>query len=131
MAELFSVQFEHRSIQSFQELEAVGGDAGYDDPAVLGLALAGNQLVAFHAIKEAGDIGVMRDHALTDTAAGQAIGLGAAKNAEDVVLGGGKAGSFEELLGSLGERVSGFEDGDEELTFEMRRIGPRPHDQLL
>ncbi len=63
----------------------------------------------------------MRNHAAADAAAREAIGLGAAKNAEDVVLRAGEAMGLEELLGFEAEGIGGLLEGDEEAVLHGKR----------
>jgi hypothetical protein len=121
MVELALVKLANRMIETFEKSKARGGDAGFDDAAVLGLAGAGDEAALFHAVKEPGHVRVVRNHAVADTAASEAIGLGAAKNAEDVVLRAGEAMGLEELLGFDAERIRGFLEGDEEAVLHGKR----------
>ena len=121
MAELALVKLANRLIETFKKSEARRGDAGFDDAAVNGLASAGDEAALLHAVEEAGHIRVVRNHALTDAAAGEAIGLCAAKNAEDVVLCAGKAMGLEELLGFEAEGIGGFLEGDEDAVFQGKK----------
>ena len=114
MVELALVKLANRMIETLEKSKARGGDAGFDDAAVIGLAGAGDEAALFHAVKESGHIRVVRNHAVADDAAGEAIGLGAAKNAEDVVLRAGETVGLEELLGFEAEGIGGFLEGDEE-----------------
>jgi len=87
-------------------------DARLYDAAVVGLAFAGDEAALFHAVEKAGHVRVVRNHAITDATARQAFGLGAAKNAKDVVLRAGQAGGFQELLRLLGEGIGGPQQSD-------------------
>ena len=121
MVELALVKLANRLIETFEKSEARGGDAGFDDAAVIGLAGTGDEAALLHAVEEAGHIRVVRNHALSDAAAGEAIGLCAAKNAEDVVLSTGEAMGLEELLGFEAERIGGFLEGDEDAVFQGKK----------
>src|SRR5204863_189488 len=68
-----------------------GGDAAVDAAAVGGGALAGNELLPLQAVEEPSDAGGLLDHPLGDLEGGKAVGAGAAKDAQDVVLLGGDA----------------------------------------
>ena len=112
VAELALVQFVDRMVKGFQEAEGSRGDARLYDTAVVGLAFAGDQAALFHAVEKASHVRVVRNHAIADAPAGQAFGLGAAKDAKDVVLSAGQAGGFQELLRFLGESVGGLQESD-------------------
>ena len=131
MAELFFVKLVDRPIQLPQQLQPFRRDPGFDDAAVLCLAFAGDEFLLFHAIEKPRNVRITRDHAFADTAAEEAIGLCATENAKNIVLRGGQAGGFNELLGRLGEGIGGLEDGNEEVVFEVdcgaRRIGSGIH----
>lgn len=113
--ELLAVQFTDRHIQLLQELQALAGDAGFDDAAVVGLPLAGDQAAFFHAVEEPGHVRVARDHAFRDGAAGKTVGFGAAKDAEHVVLSGSEAALLEKLFRDGGEAIGGMQDREEKL----------------
>jgi hypothetical protein len=121
MVELALVKLANRMIETFEKSKARGGDAGFDDAAVMGLAGAGDEAALFHAVKESGHVRVVRNHAAADAAAREAIGLGAAKNAEDVVLRAGEAMGLEELLGFEAEGIGGLLEGDEEAVLHGKR----------
>ena len=118
MVELALVKLANRLIEIFQKSETRGGDAGFDDAAVIGLARAGDEAALFHAVEEAGHVRVVRNHAFADAAAGEAFGLGATKNAKDIVLRAGEAVRLEELLGFEAEGVGGLLEGDEDAVLE-------------
>jgi hypothetical protein len=64
------------------------------------------------------------DHAFADATAGEAVGFGAAENAENIVLCAGEAVGLEELLGFLAEEVRDFLESDEDAVLEgERRVG--------
>lgn len=125
MPKLTFVEIMDGMIEGLEKLEALGSDAGDDDTAVVGLALASDEATLFHAVEEAGDIGVVRDHSFADAAARKTVGFSAAEDAEDIVLSAGKAGVFEKLIGLLNESVGGFDDTDE------RAVGERGSDGRL
>jgi hypothetical protein len=118
VAELLFVQVVDRGIELFENVEPGGSDAGLDDAAVFGLALASDKGALFHTVEQAGHIGIAGDHAVADTLAGKAVGAGATKNAKDVVLGAGEAVSLDEEVGVLGEAVGGAKDSYEDFGFE-------------
>lgn len=132
MAELFLVQIVHGLIELFQKLKTLRRDASFDDPAIILLALAGDPTVFFHAIEQASHVRVARDHAFGDAAAEQAVGFGASKDAEDIVIGGGESSGLNEFFGVLGKGIGDFEDGHKELILKGevgRRV--RGHDETI
>jgi hypothetical protein len=131
MAELALVKLANRLIETFQNGEAGGSYTCLDDTAVVGLALAGDEAALLHAIEKAGHIRVVGNHALADRAAGQAFGLRAAKDAENVVLSSRKAVGFQKLFSFEAEGVGGFLEGDEHLRLEgwrWRLAGAATHE---
>jgi len=60
----------------------------------------------------------VRDHAIADAAAGEALRLRAAENAEDIILRAGQTKGLEELLGLEAEGIGGFLEGDEDPGFQ-------------
>ena len=110
--ELALVQFVDRLVQGFQEAERLRRDARLYDAPVVGLTFAGDEAALFHAVEKASHVWIVRNHAIADAPAGQAFGLGAAKDAKDVVLGAGQAGGFQELLRFLRESVGGLQESD-------------------
>jgi hypothetical protein len=110
--ELALVQLVDRLVKGFQESKGLRCYARLYDAAVVGLAFAGDEAALFHAVEKAGHVRVMRNHAIADAPARQAFGLGAAKDAKDVVLRAGKAGGFQELFRFLGESVGGLQQSD-------------------
>jgi hypothetical protein len=126
VVELTLVKLANRLIETFQKNEARGGDAGFDDAAVIGLARAGDEAALFHAVKEAGHVGVVRDHTFADGAARETIRLGSAENAEDIVLRAGQAMGFDELLGLKAKEIGGLQEGDEDAVLQRKnRVGNR------
>lgn len=105
-------------VEVFEEAEGGVGDGGFDDSAVGGVALAMDEAGFFHAIEEAGDVGVAGDHAGADFVTGEAglvaAGVGTAEDAEDVVLGGGEADGFEEGVHAFGEGFGGTHEVQED-----------------
>src|SRR4029077_13918296 len=103
------VQIMDRLVEGFQEAEGLRRDARLYDAAVVGLSLAGDEAALFHAVKEARHVWIVRNHTVSDGAAGQTLRLGPAKNTQDIILRAGKPGGFQELFGLLGEGVSGLQ----------------------
>jgi hypothetical protein len=89
MLELPVMQVMYGLIEGLEQIQTLFGDARFDYAAVVGLAFASDEVALLHAIEQAGNVGIVRDHAVADAAAGQAIRLRAAKNAENIVLRGG------------------------------------------
>jgi hypothetical protein len=118
VAELALVKLANRLIETFQKSKARGSDAGFDDAAVVGLSGARDEAALFHAVEKTGHVRVVGNHAFADAAAGEAGRFGAAKNAEDVVLGAGEAVRLEELLAFQAEVVGGFLERDEDTGFD-------------
>jgi hypothetical protein len=103
----------HDFISILEQFEAERGDVCPDDAAVLAIAFLLDELVGFEAGEQAGDVGLGGDHAIADGGAGEAFALGAAKDAEDVVLGGGEAGGLEALLNGALQSVGGAHELEE------------------
>ena len=116
MVKLSLVQFVNGLIEVLQLLQARNGDPSFDDAAIVFPAFAGDMALLFETVKQASHVRVAGNHAVGDDTAGKAVGCRAAKNAENIVLGGGKPGKFNDLFGLLGEPVGGPEDGDKELV---------------
>jgi len=123
MAELALVELANGLVKTFQEIEARRGDAGLDDAAIFGVAGAGDETALFHAVEQAGHVRIVGDHAIPNAAAGEAGGLGAAEDAEDIVLGSSKAMRLKELLGLQTEEISGFQEGHKEEILQGKRRG--------
>jgi hypothetical protein len=124
MLKLALVEFVNRPIEIFQEPQSGSGDAGFDDPAVVGLTGASDESAFFHAVEKAGHVRVVRDHALGNGAAGKATGFGAAEDAQDVILRASETKRLEELLGFLGEEIGGFLKCDEKEILEASCMTP-------
>jgi len=120
VVKLALVKLANRLIETFQESEARGRNAGFDDAAVIGLARAGDEAAFLHTVEEASHVRVVRNHAIADATAGEAIGFGAPKNAQDVVLRAGEAMRLEELFGFEAEGIGGFLEGDEDAVFRRK-----------
>jgi hypothetical protein len=76
----------------------------------------------------------VRNHAVADAAAGETFGLGAAKDAQDVVLRARKTMGLEELLGFEAERVGGLLERNEDAIFDGKsgtRWGPATHEATI
>jgi len=121
MPELALVKFMNWPVESFQQAETLRRDPRFDDAAVVGLALADDEGALLHAVEKTSHVRVVRNHVITDAAAGQAVRLGATENAKNIVLRAGEPSGFEELLGVLGEGIGGLQKGDEGASFEGDR----------
>src|ERR1700687_2875653 len=119
--ELALVKIVNRLVERFQQAEGLRGDARLDHAAVVGLALPGDQAALLQAVKETRHVRVVGNHALSDAPAGQAVGLGPAKNAKDVVLGARKTCGFQKLLRFLADAIGGFQEGHEDSVLEWER----------
>jgi hypothetical protein len=117
---LFAMQVFHRSVKAFQDVQTGGGDASFHHAAVVLLADASDEAALFHAVEQASHVGIVRNHAVANAFAGQTMGLGAAKNAEDIVLGASQGVFFHKLFGLLAEAIRGNEKGDKDPGFEGR-----------
>jgi len=117
-AKLPLMDFLHRPVKLAKNLKAIGGDASLDDAAVIALAFADNHAALFHAVEETCHVRVVGDHAITDAFAGEAGGLGSAKDAKDIVLGAGQSVFLHELFGLLSEAFGGFEQSDKNSGFK-------------
>src|SRR5215468_494191 len=131
MAELSFVQIVHRLVELLQEIQAFRGDARFDDAAIVFLALTRDPGVFFHAVEQTGHIGIAGNHALGDAATENAVGLGAAENAQNVVLCAGEATGLQEVLGLLGKGVGGLEERNEDLVFEKSGFAGGRHRPIL
>jgi hypothetical protein len=121
VVELALVKLANRLIETFQKSESRWGDAGFDDAAVVGLALAHDEAALFHAVEEACHVRVMRNHAFADAAAGEACWFSATENAKDVVLRTSEAVRLEELVGFEAEGIGGFLERDENGVLQGKR----------
>jgi hypothetical protein len=95
--------------------EAAGGDAGEQHAAVLLVALLMDEFEGLETGEKTGDVGVSGDHAVADDGAGEAAGVGSAKNAEDVVLGGGDVPVAGAALHGALQAVGGAGEVEESL----------------
>ena len=77
MRELALVEIVNGLIERSQQLQPLRSDAGLHDAAIVFLALARDQGALLHAIEKTRHVGVMGNHTVGNTAAGEAFGLGA------------------------------------------------------
>jgi hypothetical protein len=90
MPELTFVELSNGLVEIFQEFEALAGNARFDNATVVGLARTDDETALFHAVEETSHIWIMRNHAIADAAAREAIRFSAAEDAQDIVLCAGK-----------------------------------------
>lgn len=110
MSEKTPAKVNNRLVQRSQEPNPFRGDSCGDDAPVPGAPRAGNQLPIFQPVQQAGDVGIVGHHALSRLAAGEPLAAGPAQDAQDVILGGGKAGSPEQLFDGLGDGIAGLQE---------------------
>jgi hypothetical protein len=90
-----------------QQLQPGSGDLSVDDAAIVPGARALDEAAAFQAIEQARNVGIVRDHALADFAARQALCPSPAQDAQRVVLRAGESELFELGFDLRLERVGG------------------------
>ena len=100
-----------------EEIEAGLGDVSDDDAAIVVVAALADELEALEAIEQAGDVGFRGDHAVADGGAWQAVRLGSAQDAKDVVLGGGEAPSAGAAMEFAMQQVGGAHDVEQGFFF--------------
>lgn len=112
MAELAAVEFADGRAEAREQREARSCNTNKDFAAIGIFTAAADETSFFEAVEKAGDVGVAGDHAAGDLATEQAF-VGAAQDAQDVVLIRGEVVFFEEQGGAAGEQVSGAHEFDE------------------
>src|SRR5215467_16148911 len=112
-SKLSAMEFQHRSIKLLENFEPISGDARFYDTAIFGLTLTSDQGALLHAIQEPCHIRIVGDHAVADGLAGEAFGLGAAKNTQHVELRASKTTGFHKLLRFEAQPISGSDQSDE------------------
>src|SRR6266566_1780858 len=129
--ELALVKIVNRLVQVFKKPQCLRRDARLHDAAVVGLPFPGNQAALFHAVEEARHVRVVGNHAVPDATAGQALGLGPAEDAKDIVLRARKARRFQELFRLLAKGVGGLQERDENAVLQGEGwpggLGPQVH----
>lgn len=110
--------FMNGTVELGEEFQPWFGDAADDDAAVLFGTLARDEAAGVEAVEEAGDVGIAGDHALADFGAGEAVGAGATEDAEDVVLGGGETGGFEDGGSECCDVLGGAEEVEDDFLLE-------------
>src|ERR1700688_929374 len=117
--EIPPVQGAHRSIKRFQKLETLWCYISLDHATIVALAFASDEVALFHAVQQARNVRVARDHALADFAAGQSGAASAAKYAQYIVLGRSQAGGFDYLFGLSSQGVSDLHERNEQACLRM------------
>ncbi len=87
MAEKFDGKAPNGGIHGLKQIEAGIGDLRPHNAAIVPVAVLPDQLEAFEASEEAGNVRLGGEHARADCCAGEAFGPGAAQDAQDIVLG--------------------------------------------
>ena len=131
MTELLFMQIMNRLIELLQQFQAFRGDTRLDYASIVFLALTRDPAVLFYAVEQASHIRIARNHTFSDTATENAVRLGAAEDAQNVILRAGEACGLEEALSLLGQGVGGSEERDEELVFGWNRLAGRGHDTVI
>jgi len=123
MAKLATVGVGNRTVEGLQEREPSRHDARSDHPPILRRSHARNQPTTLQPVKEPGHIRVVRDEALPDVTAGEAVRFRAAEDAEHVVLRRRKAVGFQRGFGPLQQPIGCALQGDIRLFFGGRPRG--------
>ncbi len=95
VAEHFPAKFFEGPIHFAQELQSGSSDLSVDDAAIVLRARALDEATIFHAIQQARNVGIARDHALANLAARQAFRPGTTQDAQSIVLRSGESKFFE------------------------------------
>ena len=98
-----------------EEVEAGIGDEGVDDAAVFFVTSLTDELESFETGEQASDVGVGGDHPVSDGGAGKALGVGAAEDAQHVVLRGGDIPAPGGVLHGALQAVGGADEVEESL----------------
>lgn len=102
VAEQLDGQLLNVRVHGGKQFEAGVGDLRPDDAAVVAVATLLDELERLEPAEQAGDVGLGGDHAVADGGAGEPLGMCAAEDAEDVVLGRGDAPvTKSEMKGAL------------------------------
>src|SRR5450631_4759536 len=88
-----------------EKLEPSSRYLSVNDAAIVFGARALDEATILQAIEQTRNVGIVRDHALADLAAGQTFGLGAAKDTQRVVLCSGESEIFEPRLNLRLQRI--------------------------
>ena len=110
-------------LDGLQQLEPLGGDAGYGLALVVTAAAAPHQALGLQAIDEAGDVGGALDHALGDLAAGMALGMDTAQDAQDVVLRAGETVMLADLIDHVIDGTGGDGKAEQSLLLGAGESG--------
>ena len=98
-----------------KQVKAGVGDAGPDDAAVARVAVLLNEPEGLESGEQAGDVGDGGEHAVSDGGAGEAVGMRAAEDAEDVVLRAGNVPLADAAVEGALETVGCAEDVEQGL----------------
>jgi hypothetical protein len=98
-----------------EQVESGVCDTGPDDASVARVAVLHDELEGLEASEQAGDVGNGGEHAVADGGAGEATGMGAAEDAEDVVLRAGNVPVADAAVEGALEAVCGAEDVEQGL----------------
>src|SRR5258708_5054488 len=104
MAELLAMDLLHGFIEAGQQLDALRSDLRQDDAAVFALAAAGYQSALGQAVEQTRNVGISRNHAGGNFAAGKSAGR-AAQDAKHVVLCRREVLALEQLRRGAREQV--------------------------
>ncbi len=105
MAKLATVGVGNRTVEGLQEREPRRRDVRSDHPPILRGSHACNQSATLQPVEESGHIRVVRDEALPDVTAGEAVRSRAAEDAEHAVLRRRKAVRFQRGFGPLQQPI--------------------------
>ena len=87
MLKLALVEVIYGLIEYFQQSKALRCYACFHDPAIISLTFAGDPRASFHSIEKPSHVGIVRDHSISDAAAGKAFRLGATQDSKSVLRG--------------------------------------------
>src|SRR5262249_13633987 len=118
MPKLPLVKVVYRLVQTTQKIESLRGDARLDNAAIVGLAFSSDKAPFFHPVEQARHVRIMRNHAIADVAARQAVRLSTAQDPQDVILRTGQAVGFQELFRLLAQGIGGFLEGNKGLILK-------------
>src|ERR1700677_1556418 len=91
MTEQINRHLQNYRIHLLEQSQTAFGDLRPDNAPVVTVTLLTHELEGLEAGKQTRDVRVGGDHAVADGGAGEAVGMGAAQDAQNVVLRGGDA----------------------------------------
>ena len=121
VAELPPVAFLDGFIQPGEDTQSLRRDLRRDDPPVRTRAGSNDQTAPLEPVQQAGDVRIVSEHALPRLVAAEALGSGAAQNAQDVVLSAGKAERLDHLFGAARQSVRRAQEAEIRIVFEGAR----------